>query len=461
MLQLGRHQRTFDSPEAQDKIHTLLDILSVKHLDAKTESDSIHRSVDMLFEKFPLATAEVLSDEAAITPLQQLMDKSIFYTDHGSHIPENFSRGGLVSTQQIGAVDLTVFNDIVKNSRINELLPTSTDKRTLAEVKDPDEAIKIMQQIVRYHFNNSSAELEIEISLEHQLMERRIRKEQELSGYSDKSEQKEAFDSHTSNVVTYAKGLGDCRIHAQSMQMYFTTWKDVQMNEVQAKISTLEQSFRTTGIKPEKPQEIKKELEELKQRETELNSIHLGTIQSDIYLSIQRVPDTTHPGWTQPKLDDQGRFILDAHKVPDPANPAGPPILTVASPKKKEEHVLTALFRTNPATNELEISLADAFYQNLYPLGSGPLTPLGASSDDGFSAGAVKGTHPITGEEVDIPVILHLSSFAGDRSSKSTAGEGQVLLHGHVVDASIGELREACVNQAFAVKYQKTLDQCT
>ncbi|MDR3613354.1 MAG: hypothetical protein P4L53_07300 [Candidatus Obscuribacterales bacterium] len=347
----------------------------------------------------PTTAAKAAGD---ITPGDMLLQKSHYYrgmsVSDSEIVQNNFQYGGIITDTSIAREDRVEFGKLL-NTPIRELttlvggdaskLPASIDEHTrLSDIKDPEQFIAISQKLVRDNFGNVAKNLEVIDSHEHdELYDKPIEAANEASGIPAGRKEREGYDSRTSLASEFAKGLGDCRHHAQSMQLLYDMWQGQHLNEF------LRQA--DTAATPELRDKAIAGFKDLER--TQLRTIDV-TVKVPIevekaYRPVRPDVDTTLPANQSFVAADKLNYL--------------------------EDHTMNILIRRDEQGHLESARFADSFYNNTYHWSDGAIGGLTKIVDPEkgdnvrFSGGTLNGV--LGAENSQVPVTLELAPYSGTR----------------------------------------------
>jgi hypothetical protein len=347
----------------------------------------------------PTTAAKAAGD---ITPGDMLLQKSHYYrgmsVSDSEIVQNNFQYGGIITDTSIAREDRVEFGKLL-NTPIRELttlvggdtskLPASIDEHTrLSDIKGPEQFIAISQKLVRENFGNAAKNLEVIDSHEHdELYDKPIEAANEASGIPAGRKEREGYDSRTSLASEFAKGLGDCRHHAQSMQLLYDMWQGQHLNEFLRQADTA-----ATPELREKAIAGFKDLERTQLRTIDV-TVKVPIEVEKAYRPVRPDVDTTLPANQSFVAADKLNYL--------------------------EDHTMNILIRRDEQGHLESARFADSFYNNTYHWADGAIGGLTKVVDPEkgdnvrFSGGTLNGV--LGAENSQVPVTLELAPYSGTR----------------------------------------------
>ncbi len=269
----------------------------------------------------------------------------------------NYAYAGIAHDVRVTPSDVTYFDRVLRGAGIDE-------------IKDPLEASRAMDTLVRAHF--ATATLEDLQSPEHQYYDRVMPGLAKLMAATREN-------SQTNVSADWINGLADCRQHAPSKLMLWETWKRARSDELLSGI--FEATKRGDGARAG---ELRGELDrltpwELRILDAEVVDTRTGKLREEHTLTI---------------------LVRRGSDTPD-----------------------------GPLSRADEIRLADAFYHQVYPFADGLLTAQVAAP--GSKGAPLKLTVPGTSQD-GAPITLVPAPYSRDRASQSL-DYGQLSFRGQTV----------------------------
>lgn len=405
------------SPNSSLVERSLNHLLNMKvekwHLDSTIESlkkiqDKINSpKIDDVIEKLSLKA----KGEKVIAPKREYNDKftqSIYANSYsycglasifeGSNsIGGNTKFGGQLPDHSVSRKDFEFF-DKVLTTPIQKLFPSTIARQlfgdkvdtltSLNKVTDINEFMDITDKFIRYHFgtdNFLNTGFKLETNVENPDNAYNTSVHSLLSLASKKGEK--SADTRTNVSAMFALGLGDCRHHAQVKQIMFDRWRDNQINLIL-------KEMRENGI-----------THDLTNKYHDILRTELRTIDVCV-----QMPIALNGTYNAVKTND-GKFVYSQEN----------------SNKTYEEHTLNILVTRDKKGQLEDLTLADAFYQNVYDFSRHHIdTKKDITIDENgkfhILAGTMSGSKVDNGK--DIPIMITPTGYAGKRDKADNDEHG-------------------------------------
>jgi hypothetical protein len=349
---------------------------------------------------------------AGATPADSLIEKSHSYRGQSVYdaeiVTNNFQYGGIITDTSIARRDRLEFGKLL-NAPLKDLmatlggdvskLPGVTADMRLSDIKDPEQFIAVTQQLVRQNFGTAAKNLEIIDSIEHKLYyDHPIESLNKASGIPTDRLARQGYDSRTSLSADWAKGLGDCRHHAQSMQLLYDMWQGGHLNDYlrQAEMAATP-TERAAAISSF----------------NDLERTQLRTVDVMVHapIKVDKAYEPTRPD-TDTNLPANRSFLADN------------------SVNYIEDHTMNILVKRDDQGGVLSARYADSFYNNTYNWSNGSIDNLvqGADGSISFSGGTLDGVLGADGYKA--PVTMKVAPFSGTRTKTAANDIGDIYERG-------------------------------
>ena len=387
------------NPELADQAKSMLE--RFKYAEAKLK-DAIAN---------PSASAKASGDGLGDT----LIERSHNYRGQSVYdaeiVKNNFGFGGIISDTSITRADREEFSKLLNGTTVKDLMTSlggdpSTlpsfigDHTRLSDIQDPEEFIATAQKIVRQNFGNDAKKLEIIDGLDHKaLYDKPIESLNEASGIPPSRDGRVGFDSRTSLSAEFAKGLGDCRHHAQAMQLLYDMWQGGKLNDF------LRQA-ETAASPAERAQALARfgDLERTQLRTLDV-TVNAPIEVKAAYQPIRPNSATNLPADRSFIADDKVNYI--------------------------EDHTMNILVKRDAEGHFASGRFADSFYNDTYKWSNGAIDNI-ATKPDGkgiqFSGGVLNGVQGA--DNFQTPVTLELAVYSGDRTKIAANDPGLIFERG-------------------------------
>jgi hypothetical protein len=326
-------------------------------------------------------------------------------------VKNNFQYGGIITDTSIARRDRLEFGKLL-NAPLGDLMatfggdvskmPGVTADMRLTDIKDPEQFVAVAQQLVRQNFGTAAKNLEIIDSLEHKLYyDHPIESLNKASGIPADRIARQGYDSRTSLSAEWAKGLGDCRHHAQSMQLLYDMWQGGRLNGFlrQAETAATPEA-RAAAIGSFK------DLERTQLRTLDV-MVNAPIKVKGAYEPIRPDTDTSLPAKLSFIADDSVNYI--------------------------EDHTMNILTRSDEQGHVESARYADSFYNNTYNWSNGPIKlQQAADGSITFPGGDLDGVLGMAGNKA--PVTMQFAPYSGTRTKTAANDIGDIYERGLRVD---------------------------
>ena len=315
-------------------------------------------------------------------------------------ISGNFNFEGQLHDRAVNRTDVKIFDNLLKFLKLDE-------------VSDISKFNEIVDTFIRGNYGTSS--LEDLVGPAHHIYDETVKKFIEWSGITTKKN----ADSRTNISVDLITGVGDCRHHADSKQMFYDRWQRSRVNRI-----LREQYFSLLNNEDKDGKALEDSIRQVKDiRKTEMRTFHV-VVSGPVDTAGLNSPLRT------PRGNLKKRFGSD---------------------KPVENHTMTMLIERKDNGNIRNVKLADSFYQEAYPFHRGRLNPGDVLSKRGFKL-SVAG-EGLFGRSVRIPMRLSFASYSKKTDRPDTKYYGDLLFRGRPIEGN------APVEQIFSQQGQEKIHQ--
>jgi hypothetical protein len=353
------------------------------------------------------------------SPGEQFLSKSHGYRGMSvfdvEMVTNNFAFGGLISHVLVNRCDKHEFRKLLSmpagelvrflGGESTSLDPYVNKAKSLFDISDPNVFIDAAQVIIRQNFGTVEKKMEIIDNPDRfQAFDQTTKALDLVAGAPEGKAARNqlSFDFKTSVAAEFAKGLGDCRHHAQALQIMFDVWQEHKLSVY------LRLAHDTTGGRRDAAIRAFQELEQ----------VRLRTIDVKVYAPV-RMKETYRP--ERPPNDPHG-YIADSEN------------------RCVENHTMNMLFRVGEHGRIEDPRIRCAFYQEAYPWRDQAI--------DSFSIRIKKEENGKIAFELDagdlrnvqdapqnkVPVRLVSDGYSGERVADARDDPGAIYERGHICE---------------------------
>ncbi|MCC7260067.1 MAG: hypothetical protein IT567_03455 [Alphaproteobacteria bacterium] len=299
--------------------------------------------------------------------------------------------------------------------RVEDLPHAVAPGMALRDIADIDLAIEAIQTAVRANFKTRERLLEVIDSPERE--EHFVEPTTALNHFFGVDHQQfhpqtPTLPSRTSITAAFARGLGDCRTHAQATQMFFDLWQDHQLQQ------HLHGAWQASGVG---------DTPEYERHMTDYKALlrqELRTFDVAVYAPIEM------------EKDAEGKDVLYHPKRtnrPDGGAVEDWRFQAANTPTAVEEHTLTMLLKRHPESGHIESArITDSFYFEPYQWKKAdiPVHDIHIAEDGSLQipAGTLSYVDGAPGNSVNVTLVP--TPYAGRRRAMDISDHGKIWDHG-------------------------------